>query len=84
MSTRPVEGPMPDSEAREVRWCPFSHWESLSAEVVRYNIHLGTNIAEYWRHVAEIHVAAVMAIAVPRDSPTCRRRKFRVINGGKS
>ncbi len=75
---------MPDSEAREGRWRPFSDWESLSAEVVRYNIHMGTNIAEYWRHVAEIHVAAVMAIAVPRATPPDRRRKFRVINGGKS
>jgi hypothetical protein len=83
MSTRPG-GPMPDSEAREGRWRPFSHWESLSAEVVRYNIHVGANIAEYWRRVAEIHVAAIMAIAVPQETPPDRRRKFRVINGGKS
>jgi hypothetical protein len=75
---------MPDSEAREGRWRPFSHWELLSAEVVRYNIHMGTSIAEYWRHVAEIHVAAVMAIAVLRETPRDRRRKFRLINGGKS
>jgi hypothetical protein len=26
---------MPDS-AREGRWSPFSHWETLSDEVVRY------------------------------------------------
>jgi hypothetical protein len=75
---------MPDSDAqREGRWRPFSHWESLSAELVRYNIHVGTNIAEYWRHVAEIHFAAVMAIAVVRETPTDRRRKFTVIEGGK-
>ena len=45
---------MPDSEAREGRWRPFSHWGSLSAELVLYNIHVGTNIAEYWRRLAEI------------------------------
>jgi hypothetical protein len=39
-------GPMPDS-AREGRWSLFSHWETLSDEVVRYNIYVGTNIAEY-------------------------------------
>jgi hypothetical protein len=75
---------MPDSKAqREGRWRPFSHWESLSAELVRYNIHVGTNIAEYWCHVAEIQVAAVMAIAIARETPTDRRRKFTVIEGGK-
>jgi hypothetical protein len=75
---------MPDCEAqREDRWRPFSHWESLSAELVRYNIQVGTNIAEYWRHVAEIHLAAIMAIAVVRETPTDRRRKFTVIEGGK-
>jgi hypothetical protein len=75
---------MPDNEAREGLWRPFSHWESLSAEVVRYNIDVGINIAEYWRHVAEVRVAAVMAIAVSRETPPDRRRKFRLINGGKS
>ena len=75
---------MPNSEAGEDRWDPFSHWEVLSAEVVRYNMHVGTNVAEYWRRMAEIHVAVVMAIAVPRETPPARRRKFRVINGGQS
>jgi hypothetical protein len=75
---------MPDSEAREGRWRPFSNWESLSAEVVRYNIHVGTSIAEYWRRVAEIHVAAVMEIAAPQETPHDRRRKFTVIEGGKA
>jgi hypothetical protein len=79
----PTGGPMPDS-AREGRWSLFSHWETLSDEVVRYNIHVGTNIAEYWRHVAELNVAAVTAIATPRETPPNRRRKFRVIDGGKS
>jgi hypothetical protein len=75
---------VPDSEAQpEGRWCPFSHWESLSAELVRYNIHVGTNVAEYWRQVAEICLAAVMAIAVSLETPTDRRRKFTVIEGGK-
>jgi hypothetical protein len=74
---------MPDSEAREGQGSPFSDWNSFSAEVVRYNIRVGTNIAEYWRHVAEIHVAA-MAGALPLKTPPDRRRKFRIINGGKS
>jgi hypothetical protein len=42
MSTRPG-GPMPDGEVREGRWRPFSHWESLSSEVVRYNIYVQTS-----------------------------------------
>jgi hypothetical protein len=63
---------------------PFLAWDSLSVEVVRYNIRVGTNIAEYWRNVAEIHVAAAMAIAMPRETLPDRRRKFRIINGGKS
>jgi hypothetical protein len=75
---------MPDSEAREGRWRPFSHWGSLSAELVLYNIHVGTNIAEYWRRLAEIHVAAVMEIAGPQETPSDRRRKFTVIEGGKA
>jgi hypothetical protein len=40
--------------------------------VLSYNIHVSTNIAEYWRYVAEIHVAAVMAIAGARETPTDR------------
>jgi hypothetical protein len=74
---------MPDSEAREGQGSPFSDWNSFSAEVVRYNIRVGTNIAEYWRQVAEIHIAAAIAIAVPRKSPPDRQRNFRIINGGK-
>jgi hypothetical protein len=73
---------MLDIEAREGRWRSFSHWETLSSEVVFYNILVGTNIGEYWRHVAEINVAAVMGVAVSRETPPDRRRKFRVINGG--
>jgi hypothetical protein len=74
---------MPDSEAREGRWSPFSDWNSISAEVVRYNIRVGANIAEYWHHVAEIQVAAIVG-ALPRKTPRDRRHKFRIINGGKS
>jgi hypothetical protein len=61
----------------------FSSWGALSAQVLSYNIHVSANIAEYWRHVAEIHVASVMAIAGARETPTDRRRKFAVIDGGK-
>jgi hypothetical protein len=75
---------MPNSEAREGRWRLFSHWGSLFAEVVRHNIHISANIAEYWRRVAEIHVTAVMAIAGPQETPSDRRRKFTVIEGGKA
>jgi len=57
--------------------------EPYRPQVLSYNIHVSTNIAEYWRHVAEIHVAAVMAIAGARATPTDRRRKFKVIDGGK-
>jgi hypothetical protein len=73
-----------DSQCEKGRWHPLSHWETLSAEVVCYNIHVGTNIAEYWRHVAEIHLSALMSIAAARETPSDRRRKFRVIDGGKS
>jgi hypothetical protein len=62
---------------------PFSHWGSLPVEVLSYNIHVGTNIADYWRHVAEIQVAAFLAIAASPETPTGRRRKFRVIDGGR-
>jgi hypothetical protein len=76
---------MPDYSERESRSRrEFSHWGSLSAEVLSFNIHVGTNIAEYWRHQAEIHIAAFMSIAVALETPTGRRRKFRVIDGGKS
>jgi hypothetical protein len=75
---------MPDIEAREGWWRPFAHRESLSAEAVRYNIDMGSNIAEYWRRVGEIHLAAVMAIAGPQETRPDRRRKFTIIEGGKA
>jgi hypothetical protein len=75
---------MPDIETREGQWRPFAHWESLSAEAVRCNIDVGTNIAEYWRRVAEIHLSAVMAIAGPQETRPDRRRKFTVIEGGNA
>ena len=37
-----------------------------------------------WREVAEIQVAAFLSIAAAPETPTGRRRKFRVIDGGKS
>jgi hypothetical protein len=74
---------MPDGQL-ESRCRPLlSSWGALSAQVLSYNIHVSTNIAEYWCHVAEIHVASVMAIAGTRKIPTDRRRKFTVIDGGK-
>jgi hypothetical protein len=74
---------MPDWQLESPCRLQFSSWGALSAQVLSYNIHVSTNIAEYWRHVAEIHVAAVMAIAGARATPTDRRRKFKVIDGGK-
>src|ERR1700679_1732090 len=56
---------------------------SLWGELLRCNLNVGKDIAEYWRHMAEIQIAAFLAIAVP-ETPTRRRRKFRVIDGGKS
>ena len=53
---------MPDGQLESRCRPQFSSWGALSAQVLSYNIHVSTNIAEYWRHVAEIHVAAVMAI----------------------
>ena len=74
---------MPDFQLESRCRPQFSSWGALSAQVLSYNIHVSTNIAEYWRHVAEIHVAAVMAIAGARETPTDRRLKFTVIDGGK-
>jgi hypothetical protein len=74
---------MPDCHLESRCRPQFSSWGALSAQVLSYNIHVSTNIAEYWCHVAEIHVAAVMAIAGARETPTDRRRKFTVIDGGR-
>jgi hypothetical protein len=74
---------MPDCQLDSPCRPRFSSWGALSAQVLSYNIHVSTNIAEYWRHVAEIHVAVVMAIAGAHATPTDRRRKFKVIDGGK-
>jgi len=63
---------------------PFSHWEPLSVEMVRYNIHVGTYIAECWRRAAEIPQTAFLVFAAALETPPDRRRKFRVIDGGKS
>jgi hypothetical protein len=76
---------LPDcSEAQCPRRPSFPHWGSLSAELLKFNIRVGTNIAKYWRGVAEFHVAAFMPFAVARETPTDRRRKFTVIEGGKT
>lgn len=75
---------MPDSNAQKGRRHSFSHWESLSAEMVRYNIHFGTYIAECWRRAAEIPLTALLVLAAALETPSDRRRKFKVINGGKS
>jgi hypothetical protein len=54
----------------------FSPWGALSAELVHLNLQI-------WRQMAEIQFAALLAIAAPPETPTGRRRKFRVIHGGR-
>jgi hypothetical protein len=75
---------MPDSTLESRGRPEVSPWRALSAEVLRYNLNVSTNIAEYWRRMAEIQVAAFVAIAADPETPTGRRRKFRVIDGGKN
>jgi hypothetical protein len=58
-------------------------WEALSAEPVRLNLRIGTNLAEYWRYLAEIQIATVPALTVDPAAPLGRRRKFIVIQGGR-
>ena len=75
---------MPDSQLESRGRPKFPPWGALSVEVVCFNLNVGTNIAKYSRQVAEIQVAAFLAIAAGAETPTDRRRKFRVIDGGKS
>jgi hypothetical protein len=77
-------GSMPDSQLESRGRPKFSPWGALSVEVVCFNLNVGTNIAKYFRQVAEIQVAAFLAIAAGAETPTDRRRKFRLIDGGKS
>ena len=58
-------------------------WEALSAELFRCHIRMGTNMLEYWRSVTEIHATTILAITFAHETPTDRRRKFRLIEGGK-
>ena len=74
---------MPDSETQKGPWRPVSHWESLSTEMVRYHIEVGANIAECLHLVAEIPLTAFLVFADALETPVARRRKFRVIDGGK-
>jgi hypothetical protein len=60
----------------------FSHWDSLSAEVLSFCI-------QHWLNVAEIQAGAFLAMiavapALPTETPPDRRRKFTVIEGGKT
>jgi hypothetical protein len=75
---------MPNSPLESRGRPDISPWRALSAEVVQYNLNVGRNIAEYWRRMTEIQVAAFVAIAAGPGTPTGRRRKFRVIEGGKN
>ena len=61
--------------------CPS--WQTLSAELVQYNVRVATNIAEYWRSVAEINITTLLTLTATADTPLGRRRKFTVIQGGK-
>lgn len=58
-------------------------WQMLSAELVRQNVRMGTNVAEYWRSVAEINITTLLTLAGAAATPLRRRRKFVVIQGGK-
>jgi hypothetical protein len=75
---------MPNSEAQKGHRHTFSDWGSLPAEVVRFNINAGTYIAECWRRAAEIPITAVLVFAAALETPPDRRRKFKLIDGGKS
>jgi hypothetical protein len=61
----------------------FPNWLSFSAELLNFNFRVATDIVGFWRDVAEVQVAAFMAL-VARETPTSRRRKFLVITGGKN
>jgi hypothetical protein len=61
--------------------CPS--WQTLSTELVQHNLRMATNIAEYWRGVAEINMATFLTLTAADDTPSRRRRKFSVIQGGK-
>ncbi len=66
----------------EVRADDCSPWEVLSAELLGYNVRVGTSIVKYWRSIAEIQVATLVAIAGTRATPAGRRSKFTIIQGG--
>jgi hypothetical protein len=61
--------------------CPS--WQTLSAELVQNNVRLATDFAEYWHRVAEINIATFLTLTAADDTPSRRRRKFSVIQGGK-
>jgi hypothetical protein len=79
-----MQGPvMPNYRKGEGRTRPvFSHWESLSAEVLSYNILVAAKIAECWRSAAEIPVA-LLSLAFALETPMDRRRKFTIVDGGR-
>jgi hypothetical protein len=60
---------------------PF--WQILTAELVRHNVRMGTNIVEYWRSVAKINITTLLTVTGGADTPLKRRRKFTVIQGGR-
>jgi hypothetical protein len=61
--------------------CPS--WQTLSTELVQHNVRMATNIAEYWRGVAEINITTLLTLTATADTPLRGRRKFTVIQGGK-
>jgi hypothetical protein len=75
---------MPDYSERQGGSRPLTlPWASWSVELLNYNILIGKNIAEYWRGAADIPVGLI-SIAFARETPMDRRRKFKVIAGGKT
>jgi hypothetical protein len=60
-----------------------SPWGALTAEMVLYNINMGTTFAEFWSGVADCNLSAFLAVIPTRETPNDRRRKFSIIQGGK-
>jgi hypothetical protein len=67
----------------ERRFRSVPSWQALSAKLVRYNVCVGTNIAEYWYSVAEINYKTLLTLTDTVQTPLTRRRRFTVIQGGK-
>jgi len=60
-----------------------SEWDRIIEELSRGYLLLGTSIFEFWRDVAEIHVSAALSAANAFETPSARRGKLKVVQGGK-